>query len=94
MSKGCMIKKNEKDLPKGTTVYLSYGASYEQPYAWKYVVWESKFFYNINYIFNPEDGLWATKLVRKIWKDRPSQHPHCTLYNIIYKYLESSLSFS
>jgi hypothetical protein len=44
--------------------------------------------YSKNYIFDSNDGLWATQWARKIWEKQPCQHPNCTLFDILNKKLK------
>jgi len=32
------------------------------------------------FYYIPEDGLWATNIVRAYWKLHPGSHPHATLF--------------
>ena len=42
-----------------------------------------------NYIFNPDDGLWATYIARQLWEKHPHSHPHCTLFDMLYNKLNA-----
>jgi len=41
----------------------------------------------LNFHFDPQDGLYASKSVRTYWVTYPETHPHATLFEILYKKL-------
>ena len=73
------------NLPYGTTLH------YFSCYDVRSVTVSKK--YDDNYIFEyflEDDGLWATPRARSFWKEFPQFHPHSSLFDILYKKLESS----
>ena len=82
------IAKKGSGLPEGTTVYMAnFGKSSH--------VWQSTikrrydpFRIDLEYIFDPADGLWATTHVRALWEQHPHLHPHASLFTLLYKKLE------
>jgi hypothetical protein len=74
--------KGDDELPIGTHIYYV-GSRNRVTYA--EVQYDIE--YSKNYIFDSNDGLWATKFARSRWEKYPQQHPHCTLFEILYKKL-------
>ena len=84
-----MYTKYEPDLPEGTLVY-SVGCISGQLTVLSKTI-KKDVLHKLNgvaCIFNPEDGLWATKWARQVWELYPYQHPHCTLFELLHKKLE------
>lgn len=71
-----------RDLPDDTMVYISID-TYDRVYKHKIRHLQ------LAYIFNSKDGLWATQSARITWRRHPHLHPHCTLFYLLYKKLES-----
>ena len=44
--------------------------------------------YTISFYYDCDDELWATKRVREKWESCPYEHPHSTLFELLYKKLE------
>lgn len=42
----------------------------------------------LTYLFDLEDGLWATSFSRQEWRLSPHLHPGFTLFSFLYKNLE------
>jgi hypothetical protein len=40
------------------------------------------------YIYNDNDGLWASEVVRYFWRFHPSLHPYSTLFDILSENLD------
>lgn len=72
---------------EGTVVYSgSYKANKFGIY--RTVLVQSSILIYFQYIFDPYDGLYASKLTRSLWKLHPETHPHATLFDMVYKKLE------
>ena len=81
-----MERRPQSLLPEGTVAYkVEFIGKY-------YVVWKTTINHAIGrrlvFIYDPRDGLWATEWVRDIWKGNPWQHPHVSLFTLLYKKLE------
>jgi hypothetical protein len=74
------------ELLVGTVLYYM-RSPYDAQEVYRIVKTEGRF-YGCNYIFDPNDKLWATKLVRITWDRKNHHHPHCTLFQILHKKLE------
>ena len=70
-------------LPEGTVVY-KYNFIY---HAIRRTTINHAYVSRLVFIYDPKDELWATELVRDIWKRDIYRHPHCTLFVLLYKKL-------
>jgi hypothetical protein len=78
------IIKTGSALPNDTEVYI-YAENNQKLLARKESV--SRYPYLL-FIFDPNDGLWASINVREYWDYHPQKHPCITLFGILYKKLE------
>jgi hypothetical protein len=69
-----------EELPPGTVVYVK---SYDEVFATVHI------YPHLEFIFDPNDEMYASELAREFWTDNPQRHPKCTLFNILYKNLEN-----
>lgn len=75
-----------KDLPGGTPLYCVRTTCNQ--FSFVRIIKDNSLAYVQDYIFDPNDGLWATEFVRAYWKREPQYHPHCALFYLLYKKLE------
>jgi hypothetical protein len=80
-----MHGKGAYELPLCTVVYIS--AHKVHPIVWRTEL-EAYTYRFVKFVYDPHDGLWATKYTRKVWGILPDLHPHCTLFQHLYKNLE------
>lgn len=82
------MERLRSELETGTVVYIL-----EFPYSRrsirKYQIdyFSVVKFHRYIYIYDPQDGLWATEGVRRVWRKHIFLHPHCTLFALLYKKL-------
>jgi len=75
-------------LPEGTLVYVYFTSNnYFLGNTVRRIALCGFSFLN-NYIFDPQDELYATEGVRSYWKLHPELHPHATLFEMLYKKLD------
>jgi hypothetical protein len=79
------MSKAGSQLPKGTVIYFA--GSMLNGIVWRSEVRTDRWFQYLELIFDPKDGLWATDFTRRIWKEFPHRHPHCSLFEMLYKKL-------
>ena len=41
------------------------------------------------FTYSNKDGLWATHYVREMWDNRIRNHPHCTLFGVLYELMKN-----
>jgi hypothetical protein len=70
-----------RDLPVGTVVYWSPQMGVYRTELATYLN------SHIIFVFDPNDGLFASEYSREYWRDYPYRHPHCTLFQMIYNKL-------
>ena len=66
-------------LPTGTTVYFNHASK---------VLQCGDFFSYLDYVYDPNDGLWASDSTRLFWAKFPHIHPHATLFSILRVHCE------
>jgi len=70
-------------LPKGTLVYVCvHSRAVRRTTLCRFTVLNK-------FIFDICDELYATKNAREFWKSHPELHPHATLFEMLYKKLDS-----
>lgn len=72
------------ELPNGTVVYVKY----HRDKTYHKVMSEQSSYRHLEFIYDPNDGLFASELAREYWNDRPQYHPCLTLFYLLYKKLE------
>ena len=75
-------------LPEGTPLYHHLPSYASTGVAVECLLKDDSKVYFGAYIFDPEDGLWATYHARQVWRNCPSLYPRCTLFGILYKKLQ------
>jgi hypothetical protein len=69
-------------LPIGTHLYYVFAGSVT------FSIVRANNEYSNNYLFDSNDGLWATQWAREIWEKQPCQHPNRTLFDILNEKLK------
>jgi len=69
-----MISREGYELPEGTIVYLGLERTTVEPI---------NRVENVQFVFDPRDGLWATSFTRNHWMKHPRRHPNCTLFDLL-----------
>jgi hypothetical protein len=80
------------EMPEGTVLYfLTYCCVNFRSYGYVKTtrsVKDKPHLAGLQYVYDPNDGLLASRNVRKFWEEYPYSHPHCTLFSLLYKKLE------
>ena len=84
------IVSRMEDLPQGTVVYYWRVNAHSPSGIYRYKLDNNPpsciAYYRFE--FDPKDGLWATYLVRELWENYRSVHPHLSLFGFMYEKLK------
>ena len=81
-----MTVKRGNLLPHGSIVYFTNNMEYGVIV--KCAAIETLRYNQIYFVCDDGDGLWATHSVRNLWEASPELHPHCSLFQLLYKKLK------